>query len=246
MIQAPFIRSTTEPIYRPMPPRGGVDADALAEVSGRLAQAKAARDTARAAEDAIAYRGAAHAVSAIRAEIGALAPPLPYPRWYALIARPQKEAAARAWLDRHGVVSFYPVTDARKMRRGKPVHYERKYLPGYLFAQFPGEPVWHVLLASPFVHDVIRLHNGTPGILHPDTLQRLHAMRQMDQEIEVKRRYRKMIRVGDRAKVRSGPFEGFEVETVEVDAASGKGKFAIMLFGGPSNAEMSLDQVEKL
>lgn len=167
-------------------------------------------------------------------------------RWYALMVRPQREEAARAWLERYSVVSFYPVTDAKRMRRGKPVHYERKYLPGYLFAQFPGEPIWHVLLSSPFLRDVIRMHNGTPGILHPDTLQRLHAMRHMDMDIEAKRRARRMINVGDTVKVMSGPLEGFEIEAVRVDAATGKGKFEIMIFGRVSEAELSLDQVKKI
>jgi transcription antitermination factor NusG len=166
-------------------------------------------------------------------------------RWYALMVRPQREEAARVWLERYRVVSFYPVTDAKRMRRGKPVHYERKYLPGYLFAQFPGEPIWHVLLSSPFVRDVIRLHNGTPGILHPDTLTRLHAMRKMDMEIETKRRYRKMIRVGDRVKVKRGAMEGWEVEVVEIDAAAGKAKFALQLLGA-CNAEIEIDGLEKL
>lgn len=246
MIYTPILRSTTEPIYRPAPPPGEIDAEALADAQARLTTAKATRDEARKADDAPAYHGAARRVAMIRAEIGDLAPPLPFPRWYALMVRPQQEESAHAWLERFGVVSFYPVVEARRSRRGKTFTYQRRYLPGYLFAKFPGEPIWHVLLSSPFIRDVIRMHNGTPGILHPDTLHRLHAMRKLDLDIEARRRERRKINAGDMVRVKSGPLEGFEIETVEVDAATGKGKFSVMIFGRVSDAEMSLDNVEKL
>jgi transcription antitermination factor NusG len=166
-------------------------------------------------------------------------------RWYALTTAPQRESAAKMWLERYGVVSFYPVVEGKKWRRNRMVPFQRRYIPGYLFAQFPGEPIWHILLSSPFVRDVLRRHDGTPGILHPDTLDRLHAMRAMDGELEAKRAARRLIRKGDRVRLLSGPFEGQEVEVVEVDTAAGRAKFPIKLLGA-TLAEIALDKVEKV
>jgi transcription antitermination factor NusG len=166
-------------------------------------------------------------------------------RWYALTVYPQRENAAKLWLDRYSVVSFFPVLEGRKWRRNIMVPWQRRYIPGYVFAQFPGEPIWHVVQASPFIHGVLRRHDGEPGILHPDTLHQLHAMRAMDGELEAKRAARRLIRKGDRVRLLDGPFKGSEVEVVEVDTAAGRAKFPIKLLG-QHLAEIGLEKVEKV
>lgn len=99
------------------------------------------------------------------------------PRWHALLTFPQREAAAKQWLAVRGVYSFYPVRLVRRDFRGKVLEFETRYLPGYVFVLFSGEPVWHLIIhdemtggGSPYVRSVIRLHSGEPGWLREETL----------------------------------------------------------------------------
>lgn len=164
-------------------------------------------------------------------------------RWFALIARPQREAAAKAWLDRHGVYAFYPVTEHWTHVRGHAVKRYRKYLPGYVFAEFPGEPLWHNLW-GPFLRDVMRMSNGTPGVLAPDTLARLFAMREVDEVLEAKRKAALAIHKGDRVRVRDGVYAGWEMEVVEI-STSGKAKFRVTLLG-EREVEIDVDRLKKV
>lgn len=169
-------------------------------------------------------------------------------RWHALLVYPQRERAAKAWLNRFSIDAFFPVEDAFRWRRNRMVRYERCYLPGYLFAHFPGTPLWHRIIKADdrrLVHDVIRMSDGiTPGVLHPDTLVELEAMRDMAKTIEAKRQAKRALRPGDRAKFNSGPFAGYEVEIVKVNTASGKARFLQMV--GAIHGEASIDALDKI
>lgn len=139
------------------------------------------------------------------------------PRWHALIAIPQKEQAAEAMLARHGVYSFHPVTTRTTRVRGKRRTVQSRYLPGYVFARFPGPVIWHRLMASPLVADAVRHSSGWPAVLAPQDLERLHAMRAIDEAEAERQRQAKIIRRGDRVRILSGAFEGEEVEVLALD-----------------------------
>jgi transcription antitermination factor NusG len=168
------------------------------------------------------------------------------PRWHALMVRPQREAATKAWLDRFGVYAFFPVTERWRIKPGHhaPIRCFARYLPGYLFAHFKGEPIWHNLFASPFVRDVIRLTaTNEPGHLDPATITGLLAMREVDEKLAERRRLQRIIRQGDRARVKDGVFAGCQVEVVSVN--SSRGKIKLMIFGQVREAEVDLDNLER-
>lgn len=171
------------------------------------------------------------------------------PRWYCLIAMPQQEGATVAWLKRKGIDAFFPVTSVAQRRpraKIKSVMVHRKYLPGYVFARFPGEPVWHELFGiCPFIANVMRLRSGVPGILHPDDMRKISAMRAVDEEAQAARRKAMMLRKGDKARILDGVMEGWEVEVHEVDTSTGKAKFRITLFG-ERETEIDMCRMEKI
>ena len=153
---------------------------------------------------------------------------VPGPRRWVPTCAPLREDAAEAWLSRRGVYAFHPVTTRQVPVRGRAREYVRRYVPGYVFACFEGEPIPHRVLGGPFLTVVLRASNGSWGILGPDRLRRLHRMRRRDEVAEQRRRQaglrrqdRERLRHGDRALFRAGPFAEFTGEVVEVEADGG-------------------------
>jgi transcription antitermination factor NusG len=171
-------------------------------------------------------------------------------RWHALLVFPQRERAAKAWLGKWGCDAFFPVRRKYRWRRNQRVPYEAAYLPGYLFANFPGEPRWHAILGDDrrLIRDVLRMSDGvTPGELHPDTLVRLEAMRSVEAQIENVAAARKVLRKGDVARFNSGPMADMPHEVVVVSIDGGKAKFEIRITGGsPVRGEARLAMLDKL
>lgn len=171
-------------------------------------------------------------------------------RWHALKVYPQRERAAKAWLLARGVYSFYPTRKIVRHVRGRALESERLYLPGYVFARFSGAPLWHRIISKPerriprMIHDVIRLHNGEPGMLHERSLQQLFAMRATEGELDARFQHARRLRKSDRATIRSGIYEGQEIEIIEIKA--GKARFKIYMFGAEIETAMDVGRLEKV
>lgn len=173
-------------------------------------------------------------------------------RWHALIVYPQREDAAKAWLGRFDVDAFFPVEEVFRWKFNRMMRATRKYVPGYLFAHFAGQPLWHRILDHEagsdrrLIRDVIRMSDGvTPGVLHPETLVRLEGMRDVHREIETRKQVRRALRIGDVARLNSGAYVGSEVEIVRIDTTRGVAKFEIKLIGWKGEAALdTLDKVE--
>lgn len=158
-------------------------------------------------------------------------------RWHALFVLPQKEDQAEAWLRRRGVYGFHPVTTRRTTRAGRTREYHRRYLPGYVFARFPGEAMPHEVLACPFIQGALTRADGAWGVILPNDLRSLHAMRRVDEDAdrarraeERMRRRRQSIQRGEAALFKSGAFVGHHCEVVQVLADNGA-KVSFKLFG---------------
>lgn len=166
------------------------------------------------------------------------------PRWHALITIPQREDAAEAMLARHEVYAFHPVTTRTATIRGKRKTVRSRYLPGYVFARFPGPVIWHKLFASPLLADAVRHSSGWPAILMPADLERLHAMRAMDEAEMERQRQAKIIRRGDRVRILSGVFEGEEVEVL--DLAGGHVRVRMCILGTELPVQIVFSDIEKV
>ena len=101
-------------------------------------------------------------------------------RWHALTVQPQREDQVESWLSRRGVYGFHPVLRHATRVRGKVREYDRRYVPGYVFARFPGVAVQHRVMLCPWVTGAICAEGGYWGILEPKKLQAIHAMRKID------------------------------------------------------------------
>ena len=164
-------------------------------------------------------------------------------QWHCLRVMPQREDDCEAWLDRRGVYAFHPVTVRHETVRGQCVKRVSRFIPGYVFARFPGRIVWHVVKDSPFVADAIRLRDGRIAALAECDLTALRAMSDRERRERERKAAAQMIRLGDRVRISAGPFEGHDVEILSLKA--GRATFRIRLFGGDIPAEVALENVVK-
>lgn len=164
--------------------------------------------------------------------------------WYGLIAGPQKEIRAQNWLKQRGVYSFFPVREYKTKIRGKTYQRQKRYLPGYLFAEIPGEPIWHNVFDSPFIANAIRLRlTSEPARLSEASLSRILDMAGVEQQMEREARQRRTLRRKDRARIRNGAFEGHVVEVLEI--GSGTAKVTLELLG-KGEVAVDLSSLEKV
>ncbi|GHF71083.1 hypothetical protein GCM10017056_47500 [Seohaeicola zhoushanensis] len=162
-------------------------------------------------------------------------------RWYALRVPPQREDQAEAWLLRRGVYAFHPVLSRRSVQHGRVREYQRRYLPGYVFARFPGDPLEHLVAGTPFILGALCRSSGHWGILRPQGLRAIYAMRKIDAASEEARkavRRRQLLHPGDRALFHTGPFAEFPCEVIEIKADGGA-KVRLQLFGREILADAS-------
>lgn len=156
-------------------------------------------------------------------------------RWYALRVAPQREDQVEAWLGLRGVYGFHPVLARKARRHGVVREYHRRYLPGYVFARFEGDPIEHAVMACPWVLGALCRSDGEWGILERKRLAAIHSMRKIDllqKEAKAAARARRFaearLRRGDSVLFRSGPLAGFKAEVVELTADGGSAvKFEI-------------------
>ncbi len=128
-------------------------------------------------------------------------PPDTPPRWYALRCAPLREEAAARHLKDRGVPSFFPVKVKVVTIRGRKMERRQMFLPGYLFAAFPGAPLWHRVIdhddPKRLIRGVLCLASGTPGELREDDLADLKALAARDDKAEAEAKARATVKVGD-------------------------------------------------
>lgn len=175
---------------------------------------------------------------------GFLGVPLDEPQWFILRTSPQKESAAAAKLAAHGVPeTWYPTEPAWRRARGKRdrIPYERRIAPGYLFACFDREPVWHRVMDTlgRFVVGVVGIGDQPYAV----PLATLRQMKQVPKRIELLReqetakekaaRLARLPQPGSLARLTQGPLAGFVIQVERID----RGIAAFILDGIRGTAE---------
>jgi transcription antitermination factor NusG len=164
-------------------------------------------------------------------------------RWHALTVLPQCEGTAEAWLKARGVYSFHPVTRRVVTIRGKKVSRVKRLVPGYVFARFPGVMTWHAVRSCVHIAGCIRMASGEPGILRPDDLTALHAMRDRDDDVREAQRKATMIKPGDKVRILSGLWIDERTEVIAI--RNGKVIVRLTMFGAEREVEVEPVQIAK-
>ncbi|MFM7083436.1 MAG: transcription termination/antitermination protein NusG [Hyphomicrobium sp.] len=173
-------------------------------------------------------------------------------RWYIIhaytnferkVAESIRERAKAAGLEHLIDEVMVPTEDIVEVKRGKKIHSERKFLPGY------------VLVKMEMTDSALVLIKNTPkvtGFLGADNkpfpIPEEEAMRILNQVREGVERPKASIiyEIGEQVKVIDGPFASFQGEVEEVDGERSRLKVGVSIFGRKTPVELEFQQVEKV
>ena len=145
-------------------------------------------------------------------------------KWYVVRALSGKEKKVKEYLE--GEVAklglndqllqvLIPTEKVYQVRKGKPVHKERSFFPGYILihAALDGE-IEHVIRAVPGVIGFLGTKDGKPIPLRIDEVARI--LGKVDELAESGEEVNVPFFIGEAVKVIDGPFNGFSGVVEEV------------------------------
>lgn len=171
----------------------------------------------------------------------------PVPQWYVLHTYSGYENMVRDnlqmvfeknnMLDRLLKITI-PMEDVVEEKNGKRKIVQRRMFPCYvLIKMIYDNSMWHMITNTRGVTGFVG-PKGYPKALTAEEIKRMHID---DDDIVVETDYR----VGDSVKVTQGPLEGFTGEIETLDAAAGKCRVIVSMFGRETPVDLDLRQIEK-
>lgn len=174
-------------------------------------------------------------------------------KWYVVRALSGKEKKVREYLE--GEIAkqnlteqvsqvLIPTEKVYQVRKGKPVHKERSFFPGYIliYAALDGE-VEHVIKGVPGIIGFLGTKEGQPVPLRNDEVARI--LGKVDELAESGEEVNVPFFEGEAVKVIDGPFNGFSGVVEEVYDEKKKLKVMVKIFGRKTPLELRFIQVEK-
>lgn len=174
-------------------------------------------------------------------------------KWYVVKALSGKEKKVKEYIDQE--ISKYklseqvsqvliPTEKVYQVRKGKPIHKERNFFPGYILIQMvlDGE-IEHIIKNIPGVIGFLGTKDGKATPLRSDEVSRIlgkvDELAESDEEVNIN------YYVGESVKVIDGPFNGFSGIVEEVYEDKKKMKVMVKIFGRKTPLELRFVQVEK-
>ena len=136
-----------------------------------------------------------------------------------------------------------PTEKVVEVRRGRKVDAERKFFPGYVLVKMElTDEVFHLIKNTPKVTGFLG-SGQTPIPVTDKEVQRI--LGGVEERAE---RVRPVIdfEIGERVKVKEGPFEGFEGQVEEIDEERGRVKVSVSIFGRATPVDLEFGGVIKL
>ncbi len=179
--------------------------------------------------------------------------------WYVLRVASNKESQVRDALERKVKIEQFedrvgrilvPTQREKRMRGGTARVYLRKLYPGYVFVEMATEPdgsipedVWFMIKETTGVGDFIG-SGGKPSPMSMVDVEKMLAAVLVSEETPTLANLN--FKVGDRVKVREGPFENFEGVVDEINTQKGTVRVIVTIFGRATPIEIECWQVETL
>lgn len=191
--------------------------------------------------------------------VSPLEPSRPGMLWYVLKVLANQEDRVRDALERKVKIEkiehrvgrvLVPTQKEKRMRGGNARVYHRKLYPGYVFVEMGTEPdgsipedVWFVIKETSGVGDFIG-SGGKPSPMKPVDVEKMlqASVKQDDQPTLSNLNFK----VGDKVKVREGPFENFEGLVDEINAQKGMVRVIVTIFGRATPIEIEYWQIEPI
>ncbi len=156
-----------------------------------------------------------------------------------------REQAASTGLDALIEQMEVPTEEVVEIVRGKKRTSERKFFPGYVLmkAQLTDD-VYHLVKNTPKVTGFL----GADGGKKPLPVPEREVSRILGQVEDAADAPRPTIRfeVGEKVRINSGNFQGFEGEVEEVDESTARLKVTVSIFGRATPVDIEYEQVDKV
>ena len=136
-----------------------------------------------------------------------------------------------------------PTEEFVEVKRGRKVHSERKFLPGYVLVKMEmTDPAFLLIKNTPKVTGFLGADSKPMPISEEEAARILN---QVEEGVE-RPRPEITFEVGEQVKVADGPFASFSGHVEEVDEERARLKVAVSIFGRPTPVELEFGQVEKV
>jgi len=173
-------------------------------------------------------------------------------RWYVIhaysgfeksVQRALLERIERAGMqDKFGEI-LVPQEEVVEMKGGQKSISERKFFPGYVFAQMEmTDETWHLIKSTPKVTGFVGGSGNKPT---PISDKEVAAILQQIQEGVEKPKPKVLFEVGEAVRVTEGPFNDFHGMVEEVNYDKNKLRVSVLIFGRATPVELDFGQVEK-
>ena len=130
-----------------------------------------------------------------------------------------------------------PMEDVVEEKNGKRKIVQRRMFPCYVLIKMDyNNDMWHMITNTRGVTGFVG-PQGRPLPLTEDEIKRMHL-----EKIVVETD----LQVGDKVKVTQGPLEGFVGTVDALDAAAGKCRVIVSMFGRETPVDLELYQIERL
>ena len=173
-------------------------------------------------------------------------------RWYVIHAYSGFEKSVQRALleriERAGMQDMFgeilvPLEEVVEMKGGQKSISERKFFPGYVFAQMDmTDETWHLVKSTPKVTGFVGGSGNKPT---PISDKEVAAILQQIQEGVEKPKPKVLFEVGEAVRVTEGPFNDFHGMVEEVNYDKNKLRVSVLIFGRATPVELDFGQVEK-
>lgn len=176
--------------------------------------------------------------------------------WYAIRVQSNKEDHVQRTLDRkvetHGMREkisevVVPKEQVVEIKNGKKRTRKVKTYPGYVLLHLEmTDDTWLFVRETPGVGDFVGAHIGDHTKPYPLTAEEVDKIFGTGEEEEAKPQVKIDFQLGEKVKIKDGPFEDFDGEVDEIMADKGRIRVVVNIFGRAAPVELEYWQAEKV
>lgn len=134
-----------------------------------------------------------------------------------------------------------PTEEEIEIKDGKRRTVERRVFPGYILVQLKmSEESWYVVRNTPGVTGFVGMGNEPTPLRAEEVAKILNRMEEGAPKVKFD------FRIGEKVRIRSGPFADFIGSIGEIDADRAKVRVMVSFFGRETPVELDFVHVEKL
>ncbi len=173
-------------------------------------------------------------------------------KWYAVHVTAGSEKKAMEQLQSHIEASelrgqfgevLLPIEIVQEFRGGKRVDSQHKLYPSYLFVNMEMTPdTWHLVRNTPKIHGFIGGDSRDP---RPMSDLEVEDIRKRVAEGAEKPRPKIMFGIGERIRIKEGPFKDFYGDIEDINYERNKLKISVVVLGRATSVELDFGHIEK-